>query len=212
MTGNDRQQGTTTDNALPVRLLPAFRRGGPVPDVPQHGNVRHLLQVLDAVGFQGVVPVPDFDSGQAGDGGLAGCASMTPGRVRAVTNNSTADYYTGQSPTTSQPMLHWLSADILEFRILLASSMAAICQSQHLQSRLAKFILQRLVCSSLHIKHFVFAPDGTIIQATINTPGSWHDAVVLRDIFEALLHRTPPTYWLIGGTAFPTSKELAGRI
>ena len=69
---NDRQQGSTTDNALPVRLLPAFRRGGPVPDVPQHGNVRQLLQVLDAVGFQGDVPVPDFHSGQAGDGGLAG--------------------------------------------------------------------------------------------------------------------------------------------
>ena len=66
---NDRQQGTTTDNALPVRLLPAFR---PVPDVPQHGNVRQLLQVLDAVGFQGDVPVPDLYSGQAGDGGLAG--------------------------------------------------------------------------------------------------------------------------------------------
>ena len=69
---NDRQPGTTTDNALPVHLLPAFRRGGPVPDVPQHGNVRQLLQVLDAVGFQGDVPVPDFYSGQAGDGGLAG--------------------------------------------------------------------------------------------------------------------------------------------
>ena len=59
---------------------------------------------------------------------------------------------------------------------------------------------------------FVFAPDGTIIHATINTPGSWHDAVVSRDLFEALLHRTPPAYWLIGDTAFPTSKELAGRI
>ena len=72
MASNDRQQGTTTDNALPVRLLPAFRRSGLVPDVPQHGDVRQLLQVLDAVGFQGNVPVPDFYSGQAGDGGLAG--------------------------------------------------------------------------------------------------------------------------------------------
>ena len=69
---NDREQGTTTDTALPVPLLPAFRHGGPVPDVPQHGNVRQLLQVLDAVGFQGDVPVPDFYSGQAGNGGLTG--------------------------------------------------------------------------------------------------------------------------------------------
>ena len=59
---------------------------------------------------------------------------------------------------------------------------------------------------------FVFSPDGTIIHETINTPGSWHDAVVSRDLFEALLHRTPPAYWLIGDTAFPTSKELAGCI
>ncbi|RPA93019.1 hypothetical protein L873DRAFT_1830927 [Choiromyces venosus 120613-1] len=44
---------------------------------------------------------------------------------------------------------------------------------------------------------FVFAPDGMIIHATINTPGSWHDIA---------------KYWVIGDTAFPTSKDLVGQI
>ncbi|RPB04719.1 hypothetical protein L873DRAFT_1833053 [Choiromyces venosus 120613-1] len=59
---------------------------------------------------------------------------------------------------------------------------------------------------------FVFAPDGTIIHATINAPGSWHDAAVSRDLFTKLLHNTPEKYWVIGDTAFPTSKDLVGRI
>ncbi|KAH0608266.1 uncharacterized protein H6S33_002318 [Morchella sextelata] len=59
---------------------------------------------------------------------------------------------------------------------------------------------------------FVFAPDGTIIHATINAPGSWHDAAVSRDLFAQLLLDTPAGYWIIGDTAFPTSKELKDRI
>ena len=59
---------------------------------------------------------------------------------------------------------------------------------------------------------FVFAPDGTIIHATINAPGSWHDAAVSRDLFAKLLHHTPERYCVIGDTAFPTSKDLVGRI
>ena len=62
----DRQQGTTTDNALPVCLLPALHRGCSVPDIPQYGNVRQLLQVLDTVGFQGDVPVPISIVGKRG--------------------------------------------------------------------------------------------------------------------------------------------------
>jgi hypothetical protein len=59
---------------------------------------------------------------------------------------------------------------------------------------------------------FVFAPDGTIIHATINAPGSWHDAAVSRDLFAKLLKDTPADYWVIGDTAFPTSTEIQGRI
>jgi hypothetical protein len=50
---------------------------------------------------------------------------------------------------------------------------------------------------------FVFAPDGTIIHATINAPGSWHDATVSHGLFHKLSTRTPDDYWLIGDTAFP---------
>jgi len=50
------------------------------------------------------------------------------------------------------------------------------------------------------------------MHATINAPGSWHDAAVSRDLFAKLLYRTPAKYWVIGDTAFPTSKDLIGRI
>jgi hypothetical protein len=59
---------------------------------------------------------------------------------------------------------------------------------------------------------FVFAPDGTLIHATLNAPGSWHDAAVSRELFRQLLHETPMEYWIIGDTAFPTSDDMQGRI
>ena len=59
---------------------------------------------------------------------------------------------------------------------------------------------------------FVFAPDGTIIHATLNAPGSWHDAVVARDLYHALLTKTENPFYVIGDTAFPTNKALEGKI
>lgn len=59
---------------------------------------------------------------------------------------------------------------------------------------------------------FVFAPDGCIIFATINAPGSWHDAQTSRDLYDILLHSTPEGYWIIGDTAFPTGAALKARI
>ncbi|KAI5812237.1 hypothetical protein BZA77DRAFT_297111 [Pyronema omphalodes] len=58
----------------------------------------------------------------------------------------------------------------------------------------------------------IIMADGTLIHATINAPGSWHDAAVSRDLFSKLLHQTPLDYWIIGDTAFPTSAEIKGRI
>ncbi|QRV77090.1 DDE superfamily endonuclease [Ceratobasidium sp. AG-Ba] len=65
----------------------------------------------------------------------------------------------------------------------------------------------------------VFAPDGKflfelalyitnmnlgcIIYATINAPGSWHDARVAQDVYGCLLNETPRGYFLIADTAFP---------
>ncbi|KAG8728805.1 hypothetical protein FRC11_010158 [Ceratobasidium sp. 423] len=51
----------------------------------------------------------------------------------------------------------------------------------------------------------VFAPDGTVIAACINTPGSWHDSRIALPIYEYLreLESTPRGYYLIADSAFP---------
>ncbi|KAG8687351.1 hypothetical protein FRC08_012004 [Ceratobasidium sp. 394] len=52
-----------------------------------------------------------------------------------------------------------------------------------------------------------FAPDGTIVAAVINSPGSWHDSRVAQEIYLMLLDETPDNYFLIADTAF----EKLGR-
>jgi hypothetical protein len=59
---------------------------------------------------------------------------------------------------------------------------------------------------------FVFAPDGTIIFCTLNSPGSWHDAAIARDLFNHLMSKASDGYYLIRDTAFPTARELSGLI
>ncbi|KAG8726441.1 hypothetical protein FRC11_000128 [Ceratobasidium sp. 423] len=49
----------------------------------------------------------------------------------------------------------------------------------------------------------VFAPDGTIIAARINTPGSWHDSRIALPIYNFLREQTPTGYYLIADSAFP---------
>jgi hypothetical protein len=67
-------------------------------------------------------------------------------------------------------------------------------------------------CSITNV--LVFAPDGTIIWACYNMPGSWHDAVLARHLFNKLLNpmETPSPYCLIADSAFPSTKELQDRI
>ncbi|KAI0071605.1 hypothetical protein K474DRAFT_1606646 [Panus rudis PR-1116 ss-1] len=50
---------------------------------------------------------------------------------------------------------------------------------------------------------FAFAPDGTIICAQLNAPGSWHDSRVARNIYYTLRTSAPRGYYLIADTAFP---------
>ncbi|KAI7943600.1 hypothetical protein MJO28_011128 [Puccinia striiformis f. sp. tritici] len=58
-----------------------------------------------------------------------------------------------------------------------------------------------------------FAPDGTIMYAILNAPGSWHDAIIAEPLYEQLLHHTPPGYRIISDTAFPCKGErLQSRI
>ncbi|EUC62819.1 DDE family endonuclease [Rhizoctonia solani AG-3 Rhs1AP] len=49
----------------------------------------------------------------------------------------------------------------------------------------------------------VFSPDGTIMTAVINAPGSWHDSNVARPIYGLLREKTPNGFFLIADSAFP---------
>ncbi|KAB5589204.1 DDE family endonuclease [Ceratobasidium theobromae] len=49
----------------------------------------------------------------------------------------------------------------------------------------------------------VYSPDGTIITAVVNAPGSWHDANVARPVYALLRDKTPNGFFLIADSAFP---------
>jgi hypothetical protein len=67
-------------------------------------------------------------------------------------------------------------------------------------------------CSITNV--LVFAPDGTIVWAAYNLPGSWHDAVLARPLFDRLLNssQTPSHFALIADSAFPSNKDMIDRI
>ena len=54
-------------------------------------------------------------------------------------------------------------------------------------------------CSNI----LTFAPDGTIIHAILNAPGSWHDSNIAERLYSKLINQTPPGYRVISDTAFP---------
>ncbi|EUC60429.1 DDE family endonuclease, partial [Rhizoctonia solani AG-3 Rhs1AP] len=59
----------------------------------------------------------------------------------------------------------------------------------------------------------VFAPDGCVISAQVNAPGSWHDSRTAANVYEQLRTRTPNGYFLIADSAFPrVGADLAGKI
>lgn len=54
---------------------------------------------------------------------------------------------------------------------------------------------------------------GTIIAATLNAPGSWHDARVAQEVYAKLITMTPDDRFLIADSAFPrTSPVLRSKI
>jgi hypothetical protein len=68
-------------------------------------------------------------------------------------------------------------------------------------------------CSSHFTSNiFAFSPDGTIIHATINAPGSWHDSRVARGLFQQLATRTEDGYYLIADTVFPHQGAMKSKI
>ncbi|KAG9087331.1 hypothetical protein FRC07_012847 [Ceratobasidium sp. 392] len=58
------------------------------------------------------------------------------------------------------------------------------------------------LCAHKISNAITFAPDGTIIAAVINSPGSWHDSRVAQEIYMILLDNTPDGYFIIADTAF----------
>jgi hypothetical protein len=64
-------------------------------------------------------------------------------------------------------------------------------------------------CSSV----LTFAPDGTVIHAILNAPGSWHNLNVAERLYKKLQHNTPHGYRVISDTAFPrVTNRLGYRI
>jgi hypothetical protein len=69
-------------------------------------------------------------------------------------------------------------------------------------------------CSSHFTSNlFAFAPDGTIIHATVNAPGSWHDSAISRNLYTELIDNTPEGYYIIADTAFTTRRtDLSAKL
>jgi len=67
-------------------------------------------------------------------------------------------------------------------------------------------------CSLTNV--LVFGPDGCILWASLNAPGSWHDARVAARLYEKLLDysQTPAQYVLISDSAFPCQGTMKNRI
>jgi DDE superfamily endonuclease len=61
--------------------------------------------------------------------------------------------------------------------------------------------------------HWLTNALGTIIAANTNAPGSWHDSRVARPIYDLLLNKSPPGFYLVADTAFPRGvQSIEGRI
>ncbi|KAJ3807925.1 hypothetical protein F5876DRAFT_79258 [Lentinula aff. lateritia] len=59
----------------------------------------------------------------------------------------------------------------------------------------------------------MFSPKGTIINAVLNAPRSWHDAYTAKPIFERLQSRVPDGYYVVSDTAFPRGPiSIQGKI
>ena len=67
-------------------------------------------------------------------------------------------------------------------------------------------------CSITNV--LAFAPDGCIIWARYNLPGSYHDSRLARPLYKILMRPslTPPQFSLVADTAFPRAKDMSGRI
>ena len=68
-------------------------------------------------------------------------------------------------------------------------------------------------CSHYCSNILTFAPDGTIIHAILNAPGSWHNSNIADCLYAKLLNNTPEGYRIISDTVFPRcTNQLEYRI
>ncbi|CAD6947117.1 unnamed protein product [Tilletia laevis] len=60
----------------------------------------------------------------------------------------------------------------------------------------------------------VFLANGEIAWASLNNPGSWHDAKIANGLYDILSNpeRTPAPFALLADCAFPTNQEVSGKI
>jgi DDE superfamily endonuclease len=52
---------------------------------------------------------------------------------------------------------------------------------------------------------------GTILEAVLNAPGSWHDSRIARPVYGQLIHNTLDGYFLVADTAFPRGSTQVGH-
>ena len=70
-------------------------------------------------------------------------------------------------------------------------------------SRLQNAYYNGWTCSHYCSNILTFAPDGTIIHAILNAPGSWHDLNIAKRLYQMLMTNTPVDYCIINETASP---------
>ena len=59
---------------------------------------------------------------------------------------------------------------------------------------------------------FVFSSKGEIVFAVYNTPGSVHDSMAARTVYDMLRYDTPDGYFIAADSAFPTNGDMRNRI
>jgi hypothetical protein len=61
---------------------------------------------------------------------------------------------------------------------------------------------------------YVFSPEGDVLWASLNCPGSWHDATVASHLMDRLLdpQLTPDPFFIIADSAFPHKGPIGRKI
>ena len=118
-------------------------------------------------------------------------------------------WFCGWSQYSSQCCGWWkvsTQSIILKFNYIM-------CADVYFASSLQNAYYNGWMCSHYCSNIITFAPDGCILHAVLNAPGSWHDSNIADWLYLKLLNDTPVGYQIISDTAFPRrTNRLENRI